>query len=210
MKISHRHKFIFFSNPKTGSESLREFLDPISEINGIPFLDTRQDYPFYAHMRPIETQSVFRNLGWNYEDYYRFTCVRNPWARLVSLYFMIKKSDNRFNEPFSIWLKGTSTDGSGGGGADFQRWRKYGTYSLRNFIGGDLTLVDDIFKMEELKAIAPHLAARGLPVQPSSAPKHLNSGSEPREYRDFYTDDLINLVADRYAEEIEIFDYKFE
>ena len=31
MQISHRYQFIFFSNPKTGSETVRKILEPYSD-----------------------------------------------------------------------------------------------------------------------------------------------------------------------------------
>lgn len=210
MRISHRHKFIFFANPKTGSESVRDYLDPLSDIRGTTFPQTTPEFPFYSHMRPVEALPAFTERGWAYHDYYRFTLVRNPWRRLVSLYAMIKRMEPGFGLSFAEWLEATSPSGAGGGGLDGQRWRKYGTYSLRSFIGGDMGLVDGVFRMEDMDALPASLAAKGLPVSPASPIKRLNAGKLERPHHEFYSDRLVRLVATRYAEDIEMFGYSFE
>ena len=209
MRISHRHKFIFFANPKTGSESVGDYLDPLSDVRGLVYAQTTPEFPFYSHMRPVEAVSAFEERGWAYHDYYRFTFVRNPWKRLVSLYVMIKRVDPSFGLSFADWLEGTSPSGEGGGGPDAQRWRKYGTYSLRNFIGGDISLVDNVFRMEDMDDLPAKLAARGLPIAATSQIKRLNVGGLQRPHYEFYSDRLVKLVAARYAEEIEMFGYTF-
>jgi len=135
MRISHRHRFVFFSSPKTGSESVRALLDPLSDIRDVPFALTRPDFPFYSHIRPIEMRAAFSRFGWKYDDYYRFVFVRNPWLRLVSLYRYLLRSDLPQKPSFADWLKASRPDGTGGGGPDHVRWLKYGTYSLAAFAG---------------------------------------------------------------------------
>ncbi len=54
MRISHRHRFVFFSNPKTGSESVRSLLDPYSDICGVPMWEMTAENPFYSHISPRE------------------------------------------------------------------------------------------------------------------------------------------------------------
>ena len=125
MRISHKHKFIFFCNPKTGSDSFREMLNPYSEIkvNNNSKIQGEK-YPFYTHISPIETKKTFKNLGWHYDDYYKVVCTRNPYNKLVSLYEMIYKRYPNFLKPnFKKWVINTKNNKSGGGGKDHQRWR---------------------------------------------------------------------------------------
>jgi hypothetical protein len=90
MRISHKYKFIFFANPKTGSETVRKILDPYADIRPeYDFPIVSSSNPYYSHMPPIELKKVFLTKGLNFEEYFKFTMVRNPWARLVSLYEMI-------------------------------------------------------------------------------------------------------------------------
>ncbi|MEX0853104.1 MAG: hypothetical protein WD036_07465 [Bauldia sp.] len=52
MRISHRYRFIFFANSKTGSESVRAWLNPFSDIRGVSSAKAAPADPFSAHMRP--------------------------------------------------------------------------------------------------------------------------------------------------------------
>lgn len=203
MRISHEHKFIFFANPKTGSESLRDYLNPISDIRGVPFPRATPRSPFYSHMRPVDLKALFEERGWDFNSYYRFLCVRNPWARLVSLYLMLRRLHPDFVEPFGQWLVAAPTSGGGGGA------RMVGAYSLRNFIGGDFSLVDDVFKTEDMDKVPQLLAERGLPVTNLPGIKRLNARKSTTPYYEFYTNDLRDMVSERYREEIELFGYKF-
>jgi hypothetical protein len=209
MRISHRHRFVFFANPRTGSESLREFLDPLSDVRG-PMVPTAAE-PFFDHMRPADARGEFVRRGWDFEGYYRFVLVRNPWRRLASLYAMVRsRADGRI-APFGAWLKATRPDGIGGGGRPEEHFQKYGTYSLQAFAGdgeGRL-LVDDVFRIEDAASLPDELRNRGLPIPAGATIPHFNFTRGSVDYRQLYADELIELVRERYADEIERFGYQF-
>ena len=59
MRISHRHRFVFFANPKTGSSSVREVIDPYSDVCPPRNYAMRtSENPFYPHMPPAEAFSI--------------------------------------------------------------------------------------------------------------------------------------------------------
>ena len=208
MRISHQHRFIFFSNPKTGSESMRALLDPISDFHG----NTRPtpSQPFYDHMRPIAARDVFRRMGWDYSSYYSFVFVRNPWARLASLYAMIRSLDSEMKLTFTSWLETISPHGPGGGSE--LSWRKFGAYSLAAFAGGggDELFVDEVFRLEDIASVPDKLRRRGLPLAPGVLAPHVNRTHGSIDYRQLYTTKRsIELVGERYADDIRRFKYKF-
>ena len=223
MRISHRHKFVFFSNPKTGSESVRALLDPYSEIAGIPLWECSPEFPFYSHIRPVELRTIFRERGWEFDDYYRFTFVRNPWARLVSLYHMIHTwpPSNAFRRVlgspwrpgirgFRRWVRSTSPDGAGAGGPPDQRWMRYGTYSLPSYAGDEngRLLVNRVIKLEEIDRDLPQVLEEiGLPPAPTIP--HVNARKH-RDYREYYDSATRSLIETRYAFEIERYGYSFD
>ena len=211
MRISHRYKFAFFSSPKTGSESIRVLLDPLSDVRDVPFFQTTPAFPFYSHIRPIEMKAVFARFGWRYDDYYRFVFVRNPWTRLVSMYRYVLRSDFNLTMPFGDWLTATRPDGTGGGGPDQVRWLKYGTYSLDAFAGdgNGRLLVDDVFRLEDMETVPDRLRARGIPLPADASVPWVNRTKTAGGLAEFYTPELIELVRRRYAREIVEFGYEY-
>ena len=231
MRISHRHKFIFFSNPKTGSESVRKLLDPYADIRGVPFWETSPAMPFYAHISPREVRDLFVQRGWDYDSYFKFTFIRNPWARLVSLYEMIygaKKRKKgvvasvsgflrnlRGHHPspagFRKWIKTVRPDGVGGGGPANQRWQRYGTYSILAYAGDDGggMLVDKVIRLEDItNELIPLLERIGVPNAGSLAIPRVNVRKHS-PYIAYYDDECADLVRRNYAYDIETFGYRF-
>lgn len=211
MRISHRNKFIFFSNPKTGSESLREMLTPYSEVLDVQYRDITPKHPYYSHISPLELKNVFLEKGYNFDEYYKIVCTRNPFNRLVSLYEMIYRKWP-LKPPFNFWLKSTSPYGKGGGGKNYDRWRMYGTYSLKNYIsdGNGKILVDKIICLEKLDIEIPQLFKElniELPEDFKVVKK--NIGIRKKKVSCYYSEKSKQLVFDRYAWEIETFNYTF-
>ena len=215
MIISHRHRLIFFSNPKTGSESLRALLAPLAEEPVVPFRRTSRKRPFYPHMPPEAARRVFARRGWDFSGYRRITCIRNPYARLVSLYEMIRAVDRLHRlglvpGGFGRWLRRSRPEGRGGGGWRHQRWRRYGAWSIRAWAydAAGAPLVDHILRLEDLNTAWPDLAARlGLPD--CGALPHLNRRVE-RDHRDWYDAASRRLVAERYGFDLAHFSYSFD
>ena len=234
MRISHRHKFVFFSNPKTGSSSIRKLLDPYSDLAGVPYQQTDAEMPFFSHMRPEEARLAFEGKGWDFDEYFRFTFVRNPWARLVSLYQMICDHAGRHGriqrmadrareflmaEPatatprgFRRWIFGISPDGGGGGGKPHEYWRRYGTYSIHAFttdVYGQC-LVDEVVRLEDLPGVLPDLLSRmGLDGTLARNMPHANS-RRYRPYVEWYDPATRDHVGRLYATDIERFGYSFD
>ena len=210
MRISHRYRFVFFSFPKTGSESVRLGLDPLSDIPGQQ--DPTPDNPFLTHMRPVEVRDLFRDRGWPFESYYRFVFVRNPWTRLVSLYQMLQREEKHLRATtFAEWLVNTQTDGPGAGEDGIRRLhRRYGTYTLDNFVADEdgKRLVDEVFRLEDMPLLPQRLRARGIPY-PSETMPWINRSKQRADLNRYYTPALRALVALRYAKEIAEFGYSY-
>jgi len=211
MRISHKNKFIFFSNPKTGSESLREMLTPYSDILDIPYKETTKENPFYSHISPLEVKNIFNAQGFNFDEYYKIVCIRNPFNRLVSLYEMIFRKWP-IKPPFDIWLKSTKTKGKGGGGKHSDRWRMYGTYSLKNYISdqhGNI-LVDNIICLENFNEEIPKLfETLNIDLPPQFKVIKKNVRKRKKKVTDYYSKKSKKLVYQRYKWEIEKFNYNF-
>lgn len=209
MRLSHKYRYIFYSSPKTGSESVRALLTPLSDVSPVVFNKRTPQNPFYSHISPLEVRDICTMWQWSFPEYFGFTCVRNPWDRAVSLYAMIRRLDRAFGMSFTEWLGTIETSGRGGGGHPNLRWRMYGTYSLRSYVSDESgnRLVHAVLRMEDLDhELIPLLRARGIPVE-GSVP-HINK-SEREQYRDYFAPDSRDLVARLYRDDIEEFGYSF-
>lgn len=94
MLISHKYKFITIDIPKTGTRSFRESLIPLNIIDahGEPSLDSE----FYQHGSAIDAQKEFIKKGWQWDEYFKFTIVRNPWARYFSFFKYFKSYAEKY------------------------------------------------------------------------------------------------------------------
>lgn len=215
MKISHRYKFIFFCNPKTGSESVRDLLEPFSDFSSTIYRHRTAENPFYSHMRPAEAKPFFEQFGWDFDSYRKFVFVRNPWARLVSLYEMIRQNAGQTSSKsdFSQWLLSTKPYGAGGGGEDWKRWRKYGSYSIKNYVADDdgAILVDRILKLENIATeLREYLSDLGIPNAESIEIPHTNQRDKKHHYSRYYSSVTDAFIKENYAYDIKHFDYELE
>lgn len=94
MLISHKYKFITIDIPKTGTRSFRESLLSLNIIDtyGGPSLDSE----FYQHGRAIDAKKEFLKKGWEWGKYFKFTIVRNPWARYFSFFKYFKSYSEKY------------------------------------------------------------------------------------------------------------------
>jgi hypothetical protein len=207
VRISHKYRFIFFAFPKTGSESVRKALDPISDVRGKMAIDFSRDpegeYIIPDHATPMEVRAIFREKGWP------FVFVRNPWTRLVSLYRFIDQPDTK--PSFADWLVNSRTSGRGGGEESqvIRRSRRFGTYTLDNFVCDETgtRLVDYVFRMEDMPSVPTQLRARGIPIADDFIPAV--NRQPPVDINAYYTPALKAVVAMRYAKDIAEFHYSY-
>ena len=165
MIISHQYKLVFFSNPKTGSESIRKFLSPISEERIVVFRRVTEEHPFYSHITPLETKTVFEKRGWGFNNYNRLVFTRNPFSRVLSLFKMMTRGHSFDVNIFNRWVSTIDNKGAGRGGNNLDRWLKYGTYSIYNFISDrkGVPLTTRIIRLEDIeKELAKHLTEIGI------------------------------------------------
>ena len=191
MRLSLSRKFIFFSNPKTGSESMELLLDPYSD-----------GWRLAKHIRPHEAQKVFLKRKLDYASLFKFTFTRNPWARLVSLYEHYVQIEKTSPPPFPRWLETVKTHMN-------PRLKHVSTACSFETFACDrgALLVDAVIKLEEVdKELPPVLERIGLP--PQTRLPHVNTTRHPH-YQNYYDDRMRAYVQQLYVEDIERFGYTF-
>lgn len=213
MRISHKYKFVFFSKPKCASTSIRKALDPYSDI-----VSEDRNKHFHHHVPPIVLKKHFEQQGWDWDSYFKFICVRNPWDMLVSLYHYGKpdkngryfwEAKNSGYDPTSImdfneWiLKGKSWDAKSS-----QHLNDMSAYSLNYYtLDDDYTfLVDYVVKVEDLNSELAFLSKLlGININFY----HINK-SDHSYYKAYYNQQAITQVSKVFDYDIRYGGYSFD
>jgi hypothetical protein len=215
MRISHKHKFVFIANQKTASSSIRTTLDEYSEISGVSDFESE----YYYHTSAYNLKKHFETQSWDWDDYFKFSFVRNPWDSAVSHFFyrskMLKEtlanSDNQWlgsffedaykSVGFPEWLKKvqgqlTFIDGDVSTQTDMV-CDESGT-SLLDFVGKFENIVDDF----QFVCDTIGLTECELKLENTSTHSH---------YANYYTNsETKKLISDVYKSDIDMFGYSFD
>ena len=200
--ISFQKQFLFVHVPRTGGNSIQSVLKDYSE-DEIVALRGEQDgierfglrNPKYK-IKKHSTLAEYRDaLGEEqFGNLYKFTCVRNPWDRMISYYFRPTRRTNAWDkkEFKKMVLKALSL-------TDYLRLEKDDKDPFGN--------VDCIMRFESLSDDF-HSVSANLDIPTASLPKYNRSSRE--NYAKYYDDHLRELVQERFAAEINRFGYTFD
>ena len=170
----------------TSRENLVEWLRPIPRR-------------FRRHNNPRNAYTLTRE---QYDSYYKFTVVRNPWARVSSWYGNVMSWEPRKKK---LGIREDLTLEEFLTRFAHLRALRPQTYWIRNF-RGEIPL-DRVCRFEDL---ADEFASvcEELGTGPLELPHRVKS--RRHDYRTRYDDEAADVVARRYAEEIELFGYTFD
>jgi hypothetical protein len=214
MLISHKHKFITIDIPKTGSRSVRESLLPLSviDIRGEPKVDAQ----FYQHDGAIRAKKQFAKNNWNWNEYYKFTIVRNPWQRYFSFFKYFKSySEKYMRRDESInWCDPEVHQGK----SCVKLFKnKDDQTALKSIIlnndsqesyycdGTGQVIVDHIAEFDNLQNEFVFLCNQAGIQTPSL--QHSNKSSNQQNMHDIYNQELIDIVAEKEKSVIELKGY---
>jgi len=205
--ISHDKEFIFIKNMKTGGSSIAKVLDqygtfPKEEaLNVIPQWSERHNSHITPHHGRASELIRLREFAQNWDNYFKFAFVRNPWSLLVSWYFH-KGPGNLFPQKYPSFemfiLKNGWND---------RRYKFEGCYDRICNEHGDL-MVDFVGKYENLAEDFDHICMK-IGLEGLTLP-HKRKGVYRDKYTTYYTDETKEIVGEEFEIDIEKFGYKFE
>lgn len=218
MFLSPRHRILFVHIAKTGGTSIRAALSrlhwtdpyavPIHLVNALTrMLKYKTGAKFPRHAKAIAAYECIGEPFWS--QLFKFTFVRNPWDLQVSSWYHLQGLPGARTDDFDTF-------------GDFLRHkfdqdRPFEYYyeasrQLQTSYIVDLSgrvIVDFVGRFERLNEdFAEACRLGGVPQ--IELPHKRHSTKRSRDYRTYYDDTTAQLVADHYAQDIELFGYSFD
>jgi hypothetical protein len=215
--ISIQKRFLFVHVPKTGGNSIQNILSTYSE-DAIVSVSEHQDglerfelrnsrYETSKHSKLSKYKRVLDASLYN--SLFKFATIRNPWDRMISLYFSPHRGVTEWNRAEFLELVNKVPT--------LRRYvcEKSLTQSLLGKFGlpngkGRRALdadVDVLMRFEHLEEDFRKVCAR-LEIPFSPLPKR--NASIREHYSKYYDEELKLLVQEKFREEIEFGDYRFD
>ena len=202
MILSRKHKFIYFKTTKVAGTSTEILLsDLVSETDIVTPITKgdslthrpRNHQGFVNHMLPSQVKNKIGEDEFN--SYFKFITVRNPYDRVVSWYFwqrnfvnpsqnfrdFVHSSSMNLLDPFGHWV----------------------------FVDGKF-IMDDYIRYENLKKDTQRILSKWFDIENFVYPKaKTTQRKEKKHYTKYYDNETREIVAQKYAKDIELFGYKF-
>lgn len=210
--ISHHYKCVFVHIPKTAGQSVEQvFLswNNLTWNERAPLLLRYNDVPergpqSLAHLFAAEYVSLGYLSQRQFDSYFKFSFVRNPWDRIVSEYY-----HHKFYKKYSFrdfLLNHFPNPTSRHPYLDLHRHIVPQHRYLYTKMG--IQLVNFVGKFEHMQASFDEICRlTGLPK--TIIPRRNISTERNRDYRSYYDDECRRFVEAYYREDIQLFQYKF-
>lgn len=227
MILSHKHKFVFIANGKTGTTSIESALSSCNE--GGAYENNVKGLYAKKHVPPAVVRAQLGPDLW--EEYFTFCFVRNPWDWVVSQYFWnfestpitwsdmlhnpihaLRRYKSRSETPSPETLKTFSPSDIRELYEHLRRYRAvYQADTLFQYhyaYGPDGTkLVDYVGRFENMEddfyQLVGNIGLDNVKIPHKNATSH-------RDYRAYYTDETAQLVRSLWKVDVDTFGYTFD
>jgi hypothetical protein len=178
MIVSHSLKFIFVHINKTGGTSIKNAVKPVLGEG---------DFNNLGEGKHLSAHDIQKRYPEEWDDYFTFGFIRNPWDRTVSRYFFWKQM-NQKKVPASF--------------EEFVKSGQFASYTLCGMLCiGKNPIVDFIGRFENLNNDFAEICSRiGIEI---TLP-HIN-GSKHNHYASYYDSETWQIVQDHYKNDVEKF-----
>ena len=194
--VSHKYKCIYVHIPKTGGTSIENVLQD----------KTTPKNSGSTHLKIIDYKNKFSN---EYEHYFKFSFVRNPWDRIVSGFHYFESGGNGsiydsnkkklFGDNFKKFVKNLDAYCKLKDPHFLEPQYEY------IYIDGKSEL-NKLFRFEQIKNEFTILRET-LNLEVNNLYK--TRISKHKHYTEYYDDETRQIVAEKYAKDIEYFGYEF-
>jgi hypothetical protein len=209
--LSLKKKFLFIHIPKTAGNAIQGHLRDYSEDeitapgplqDGIERFELRSS--LHPRLHKHSTLCQYRRVlpRGTLDEIFTFACIRNPWDRMVSLYFSPHRQVSTWDRAAFIELiRATPTTYSY---VDARGWS-------RRWMGSrfqpDPPSVDFLMRFESLQEDFRRVCQR-LGVPCASLP--IRNKSNREHYSVYYDEETIEMVGRKFRYEIRLANYRFD
>ncbi len=175
--------------------SAQNYTIPLSKYSALDVLKSiakRKPKAFYNHIPCAEIKENVSQDIW--ESYYKFTVDRNPFDKVVSLYFW-QGGDKKFKSVYDFLTQG-----------GLREFQSYDFYSING-----VQAVDQVYKYEEMDKMCLDLTKKLELSEPLQLPpyKAKSKVRKVKNYRDILDEKSIALIKVIFAREIKLFGYEY-
>ena len=226
---SHEHNFIYIHIPKSAGTFIKHYL--LSNIEeGYSENQNQQDYDDKYHVTCERSlNAIVRDVP-DYKYYYKFTIVRNPFDRVVSMfsylggwkfdYFVENNIDSPmmpYVQEFHKYYLSNDFDGFITYAYESEYIKKfhagyYENYIDRISINGEVS-IDKFYKMEDIKSCVSDLGKKfNFKNKSGFNDWRQNSSSEykkKKNYREYYSSYALDFVGRHFSKDLDYFGYEF-
>ncbi len=229
MIINTEYKIIYLSNCKCASTTIRKHFWNITDKELVDNIQKEaNNNPHITYKNLSKCLLTEHNI--DISTFFLFSTIRNPWERIVSLYNYAKPDKNGVPSWALKRVEGTSCSFKkfvfSKWGASEQRWNhnKIGslTYACRNvqdMFGEDYSKFK-LYKSEELNVnkimddinnpiLEEKVGRAEFKIVDSDCWKTEKEKRDSLNYREYYDDELQEVIANHYKLDIEIGEYEF-
>lgn len=191
--IDHKNKCIFIHLAKTGGTSIEKCL-------------VQKDWWHVnrktKHLSAKSASIIYKDY-WN--EYYKFSFVRNPWSLMPSWYRFRRVKENQGMDFKSFLLY---YDFSSKTAAGEKSWLPDTLSQFELLIENGQPLVDFVGKFENLQENFNTVCDK-IKV-PHQKLLHVHkTNKKSKHYTEYYNEETKQIVAEKYAKDIEYFGYEF-
>jgi hypothetical protein len=221
MILSHSRQFIFLKSRKTAGTSLETALsnccsgsDVVTPLGAYEF---NKDHTgkwqhramnvgdFHQHDEALTIRHLVGDATWN--RYHKFSITRNPWDRVVSLFTWRTRRQRKDAAPAPGSAAEAGLDELRNLFRDYVR-SDWETNDGFYFIDGKLC-VDQVLRYERLHDDVVDLCQR-IGIPPIELPRLKTGFRSGHHYSAYYDDETRRIVAERHANDIREFGYRYE
>ena len=202
--VSHRHRFIFFAVPRTGTHAIRTALEPLlgdgdwqqqtltrvakSPVPGLARIG-------HGHISLRQAQAF---LPTETRDYVKFAFVRNPYDRFVSACAMLNRRNPGYRSRETAFMKRA---------LGFPRFRQRVLIRPQiDLLTGDAGEVGMDF-VGRYETLQPSFAEACRRIGVAEAGLGRSNATEHGNFGTYYDDELLALVTDLYRADFDAFGY---